>query len=47
TGTTVVYGRGKMVVVNTGMNTEMGNIASMMEEEKGNNSVAGKTCRTW
>ncbi|HQE50443.1 MAG TPA: HAD-IC family P-type ATPase, partial [Fervidobacterium sp.] len=34
TGTTVVYGRGKMVVVNTGMNTEMGNIASMMEEEK-------------
>lgn len=34
TGTTVVYGRGKMVVVNTGMNTEMGNIASMMGEEK-------------
>ncbi len=34
TGTTVVYGRGKMVVVNTGMKTEMGNIASMMEEEK-------------
>ncbi|TZE81826.1 calcium-translocating P-type ATPase, PMCA-type [Calorimonas adulescens] len=34
TGTTVVYGRGRMVVVNTGTNTEIGNIASMMEEEK-------------
>ncbi|MDI6601459.1 MAG: calcium-translocating P-type ATPase, SERCA-type [Thermoanaerobacteraceae bacterium] len=34
TGTTVVYGRGKMVVVNTGMRTEMGSIASMMEDEK-------------
>ncbi len=34
TGTTVVYGRGKMVVANTGMNTEMGSIASMMEEER-------------
>lgn len=34
TGTTVVYGRGKMVVAGTGMNTEMGSIASMMDEEK-------------
>ncbi len=31
-GTVVTYGRGLAVVVNTGMNTEMGNIASMLNE---------------
>jgi len=36
-----------MVVVNTGMNTEMGNIASMMEEEKAITPLQEKTCRTW
>ncbi|MBN1330980.1 MAG: cation-translocating P-type ATPase [Candidatus Heimdallarchaeota archaeon] len=34
TGTTVTYGRAKAVVVNVGMETEMGKIAALMQSEK-------------
>ena len=35
-GTTVNYGRGEMVVINTGLKTEIGNIATMlMQVEEG------------
>ena len=33
-GTTITYGRAKAVVVNIGMDTEMGKIAALMQEEK-------------
>src|SRR3989344_1767449 len=33
-GTTIVDGKGKAVVVSTGMNTEVGNIAKMIQEEE-------------
>jgi Ca2+-transporting ATPase len=33
-GTTATYGRGLAVVVNTGMNTEIGKIAKIVQEEK-------------
>lgn len=33
-GSTVVYGRGKMVITGTGMNTEMGRIASALSQAK-------------
>ncbi len=33
-GTTITYGRGEAVVVETGMSTEIGRIASMLEETK-------------
>ena len=34
-GTTIVYGRGQAVIVETGMSTELGNIATMLQEVTG------------
>ncbi len=37
-GCNIAYGSGKAVVVNTGMNTEMGKIANMLDEEEDGNT---------
>ncbi len=39
-GSTVVYGRGRAVVVQTGMNTEMGKIADALSQAEGQRNPA-------